>query len=87
MISSNIKNYHAHTDRNCTNFFFNCIVEKRKQAQMNLFQLHQHHEVGNNSAEHAREQIQRNGEEFRTGNCHRFLALLTNDLHECLGFF
>lgn len=53
---------------------------------MNLFQLNQHHEVGNHRTEHRREQIQRHGEEFRTRDCHRLLALLTDDLHEGFRF-
>lgn len=87
LIPNDIENCLAHTDRRCMNVFFNCIVEKREQAQMNLLQLHQNHEVSNDSSEHASEQIQRYGEEFRAGNCHRFLTLLTNNLNECLCFF
>lgn len=49
--------------------------------------MNQHHEVCYDGAEHASEQVQRNGEEFCAGNCHRLLALLANDLHERFGLF
>lgn len=70
--------------------FFNCQCRHIKwiqKAYANLFQLNQHHEVGNNGTEHAREQIQRDGEEFRTGNCHCLLTLLAYNLHKCFGLF
>lgn len=86
LISNHIENCLARTDCDCMSAFFNCIAEEREQAQMNLFQLDEHHEVGDNSTEHTREQIQRYGEEFRPGNCHCFLTLLANDLNECLCF-
>jgi hypothetical protein len=47
-----------------------------------LFQLNQDHEVCDNRAEHAREEIQRDREELCAGNRQRFLALLTDDLNE-----
>lgn len=62
-------------------------MKRKQKACTSLFQLNQHHEICDDSPKNASEQVQRNGEEFCTGNCHCLLALLAYNLHEGFCFF
>lgn len=54
-------------------------------TRISLVQLHQHHEVSDDGSQDGGEQIQRDGKELGSGNGHRLLTLLADDLHERLG--